>query len=64
MSRNSFYKREWRIVDHWKYFFLVSGLIILLGIVLLCVPKIGLNLGIDFEGGYSIEIKWRNFEQR
>ena len=57
-KKNSLFKRDWKIVDQWKYYFIVSGLIILLGIILLCVPKIGLNLGIDFEGGYSMEIQY------
>ena len=35
------YKRDWKIVDKWKYYFIASGIIILLGIVLLCIPKIG-----------------------
>jgi len=57
-AKQPLFKRDWKVVDHWKYYFLVSGLIILLGIILLCIPKIGLNLGIDFEGGYSMEIQY------
>lgn len=57
-GKKSLMKRDWKIVDQWKYYFLISGLIIVLGIVLLCIPKIGLNLGIDFEGGYSMEIQY------
>ncbi|HEY8423513.1 MAG TPA: protein translocase subunit SecF [Clostridia bacterium] len=57
-QKESLFKRDWHIVEQWKWFFLASGLIILLGIVLLCIPQIGLNLGIDFEGGYSVEIKY------
>ncbi|HHW90312.1 MAG TPA: protein translocase subunit SecF [Clostridiales bacterium] len=52
------FKRDWNIVDKWKYYFIASSIIIILGIILLCVPKIGFNLGIDFEGGYSMEIKY------
>lgn len=57
-SKLPLFKRDWKIVDKWKYFFLASGIIILLGIILLCIPQVGLNLGIDFEGGYSMEIKY------
>lgn len=66
----SLFKRDWHIVDHWKYFFIASGAIILLGIILLFIPQIGLNLGIDFEGGYSMEIKYgaaltkENFDEK
>jgi preprotein translocase subunit SecF len=56
--KQSLFKRDWHIVEYWKYFFIASGAIIILGIVLLFIPQIGLNLGIDFEGGYSMEIKY------
>ncbi|HEY8443769.1 MAG TPA: protein translocase subunit SecF [Clostridia bacterium] len=57
-QKQSLFNRDWHIVDKWKYFFIASGAIILLGLILLFIPQIGLNLGIDFEGGYSMEIKY------
>jgi len=41
-----------------KWFFLISGLLILAGIISLCLVQ--LKLGIDFEGGYTMTI---NFEE-
>lgn len=58
----SLFKRDWHIVEQWKYYFLISGFIIILGIVLLCIPKIGLNLGIDFEGGYALQVNYSSGE--
>jgi preprotein translocase subunit SecF len=49
-------KKDWAIVEKWKTFFIVSGAIILAGIIIAAI--VSFNLGIDFAGGYSVEIKY------
>jgi len=41
-------------VKHWKWYFLVSGVILALGLAVL--PIFGLNLGVDFQGGTRLDI--------
>lgn len=41
-------------VKHWKWYFLVSGVILALGLAVL--PFFGLNLGVDFQGGTRLDI--------
>lgn len=47
-------------VKHRKKFFIFSGLLVLVGIILL--STVGLNLGIDFESGTKIELELRGGE--
>ena len=49
-------KREFHVVERWKWYFIASGGILLLAIILIFV--IGLNIGVDFTGGYSLEVKY------
>jgi len=40
-------------VQHWKWYFLVSGVILIVGLAVL--PFFGLNLGVDFRGGTRLD---------
>jgi len=45
-------------VGKWRWWFVVSGLIIALGLLSLFWPGRGLNLGIDFTGGSSVDLEF------
>lgn len=45
---------EWDFVKYWKIYFLISGMILAIGVIAL--PILGLNLGVDFEGGSRLDI--------
>lgn len=45
-----------KIIEKWKIWFLISGLIIIPGVIALIIW--GLNFGIDFKGGTLIEIEF------
>ncbi len=45
---------NWDFVKHWKLYFLISGVILAAGLIVL--PIFGLNLGVDFEGGSRLDI--------
>ena len=47
--------RNLKIVQNFKWFALVSLVVILVGVVLMCT--VGLNIGIDFTGGAKVEIE-------
>lgn len=51
-----FLNKEFHIVENWKKFFIASGSIFLVAILVLAI--FGLKLGVDFTGGYSLEIKY------
>ena len=53
MSFN-FHDQEIDFVKHRKKFFVLSSAFTLIGVILLLT--IGLNLGIDFESGSSVEV--------
>lgn len=57
-EKKSLFNRDWKIVEYWKYYLIIPSVIIIIGLILLFIPKIGFNLGIDFEGGYSLEVKY------
>jgi len=44
--------------DKWKTWFIVSGIVIALGLISLLMPGRGLNLGIDFTGGNLFTLKF------
>ncbi len=48
--------KSFKLVEKSKIFFLISAVIIIVGIVLLCIPKVGLNLGLDFTEGATVQI--------
>lgn len=43
------------IIGKWKWFFLLSGVLLAIGIVSLALPSRGLKLGLDFKGGTLLE---------
>lgn len=48
--------KKFHIVEYWKWYFIISGVILLTAIIL--IATIGLKLGVDFSGGYSLEVKY------
>ncbi|MCL2751274.1 MAG: protein translocase subunit SecF [Firmicutes bacterium] len=53
--------KEFHIVEHWKWYFAISGAILLIALILLCT--IGMKIGIDFAGGYSISVQYSDSVQ-
>lgn len=47
--------KQYKIVENFKWYALVSLVIILAGVIVMCTAK--LNLGIDFTGGAKVEIE-------
>lgn len=45
-----------KIVEKFKIFAPISLAIILIGVILMLIPSVGLNVGIDFAGGAKIEV--------
>ena len=44
---------NWDFVGHWKWYFLISGIILVVGLAVL--PIFGLNMGVDFQGGTRLD---------
>jgi len=52
----NFYDPKTKITKHAKWYSIAPILIILVGIVMLAIPGVGFNLGLDFTGGYVIRV--------
>ena len=51
-----FHSPETKIASHGKHYAIIPAIIVLIGIVLLCIPGVGFNLGLDFTGGTYMEV--------
>ncbi|MGI5839983.1 MAG: protein translocase subunit SecF [bacterium] len=47
-----------KIAEKWKIWFIVSGIIMALGLISLLIPGRGMNLGIDFTGGNLLTLRF------
>lgn len=56
---NNFFSKDFHIVENWKRFFIASCSIWLAAIIVISI--FGLKIGVDFTGGYSLEIKYTSF---
>jgi SecD/SecF fusion protein len=50
-----FYDPRTHIANKGKWYAFIPSIIILVGVILLCIPSVGFNLGLDFTGGTVIE---------
>lgn len=50
-----FYDPRTKIANKGKWYAIIPATIILIGVILLCIPSVGFNLGLDFTGGTVIE---------
>jgi len=55
---SNFMKKDWKIVEQWKWYVGVSIAIILVGIILACT--IGPKIGIEFQSGYVITVEYND----
>lgn len=49
-------KRDWHIVEHWKWYFAISAIIMVLGLIL--TFTIGPKFGIDFKSGFVLQVEY------
>ena len=54
------YNKQFDFVGKQKAFLVVSALLILLSLVLLALPQVGLNLGVDFRGGSELIVAFKD----
>lgn len=55
-----FRKKQINLIGQWKWYFLLSGILLAIGVISLVLPSRGLKLGLDFKGGTLLE---RGFTQ-
>jgi SecD/SecF fusion protein len=51
-----FYDPNTKISRHGKWYAIAPAVIALVGVILLCIPSVGLNLGIEYTGGTIVEV--------
>lgn len=56
-----FFNKDFKIVENWKKFFIASCSIWLVAVLVISI--FGLKLGVDFTGGYSLEIKYADLTE-
>lgn len=57
-NNRSIFKKDWNITGLARISYIVVAALIVIGIVLLSVPKIRLNTGVDFSNSYAIDITY------
>lgn len=57
-SPESLLQKDFKIVENMKKYFLVFGIVLLIAVILSLIPvrQIGLNLSVEYTGGYQVEI--------